>query len=162
MRNTAAVLLTIAFAFSLSAQRNRGVGGTQPNVGDPLPSLTAAQLAAFNDGRVEFTDIERAADGLGPVFNGRSCAECHTAPVVGGTSRRMVTRFGARTGTTFDALANLGGSLIQEHGIGPREGSTHIFAGEIVPFSANVVARRRTTSLFGLGFVDATPDSDFF
>jgi len=157
-----AILFALAFIQPLAAQRNRAVGPTQPNAGDPLPSLTAAQLTQFNDGLDEFTEVEDAGDGLGPVFNGRSCAECHLAPAVGGTSRRVVTRFGQRTGTAFDALANLGGSLIQERGIGPREGSAHIFQGEIVPQVANVIARRRTTPLFGLGFVDATPDSDFF
>lgn len=161
MRKSVLVLLLV-LALPSTAQRVRAVGPTQPNAGDPLPSLTTAQLAQFLDGRDEFTEIERAQDGLGPVFNGRSCAECHGAPVIGGTSRRMVTRFGQRIGTTFDALASFGGSLIQANGIGPREGSQHVFQGEIVPQVANVVARRRTTSLFGLGFVDATPDADFF
>jgi CxxC motif-containing protein (DUF1111 family) len=33
--------------------------------------------------------------------------------------------------------------------------------GEPVPHEANVVVRRRTTALFGLGLVDATPDATF-
>jgi CxxC motif-containing protein (DUF1111 family) len=33
--------------------------------------------------------------------------------------------------------------------------------GERVPEEANVIARRRTTALFGLGLVDATPDASF-
>ena len=155
-------LLAILYVPSLQAQRVRAVGPTQPNAGDPLPALTAAQLADFNAGRGEFTDIESAQDGLGPVFNGRSCVECHAIPAIGGSSRRTVTRFGLRSGNVFDALASLGGSLIQEHGIGPREGSPHLFRGEVVPQNANVVTRRRTTPLFGLGFVDATADADFF
>jgi CxxC motif-containing protein (DUF1111 family) len=158
---TVAILLAFAFVQPLAAQRIRAVTQPQPNAGEPLPSMTAAQLTAFNEGLADFNEVERASDGLGPVFNGRSCAECHVAPAVGGTSRRVVTRFGSRTGGTFDALSALGGSLIQEHGIGPREGSPHLFQGEIVPPTANVVAHRRTTPLFGLGFVDATPDSDF-
>jgi CxxC motif-containing protein (DUF1111 family) len=157
-----AILLAFAFVQPLAAQRIRLVGPTQPNAGEPLPSLTASQLATFNEGRADFLEVERAQDGLGPVFNGRSCAECHSEPIVGGASRRVVTRFGMRNGTTFDPLTSLGGSLIQEHGIGPREGSPHVFSGERVPAAANVIARRRTTSLFGLGFVDATPDADFF
>jgi CxxC motif-containing protein (DUF1111 family) len=156
------LLLVLAFALPLAAQRVRLVVPATPNAGEPLASLTPAQLAAFNEGRADFLEVERASDGLGPVFNGRSCAECHLAPAVGGTSRRDVTRFGSRTGNVFNALSSLGGSLIQERGIGPREGSPHVFAGEIVPQSANVVARRRTTPLFGLGFIDATPDNDFF
>jgi len=161
-QKTLVILLVLTFVRPAVAQRVRLVGPTQPNAGEPLAGLTSAQLAAFGEGRDEFTEVERAQDGLGPVFNGRSCAECHDQPAVGGTSRRMVTRFGARTGTIFDALTNLGGSLIQQNGIGPREGSPHLFQGEVVPAAANVVARRRTTPLFGLGYVDATPDSDFF
>lgn len=161
-QKTLVFLLVLTFVRPAVAQRVRLVGPTQPNAGEPLAGLTPAQIAAFNDGRGEFTEVEDAQDGLGPVFNGRSCVECHAQPAIGGTSRRTVTRFGQRTGTVFDALMNLGGSLIQEHGIGPREGSPHPFQGEIVPPAANVVARRRTTPLFGLGYVDATPDSDFF
>ena len=131
-------------------------------VGTPLPNLTPSELAAFNDGRDDFTEVETVAEGLGPVFNGRSCAECHNIGATGGAGTQTVTRFGARNGNTFDPLASLGGSLIQVNGIGPADGSTHAFSGETVPPSANVTAHRRTTSLFGLGFVDATADSDFF
>jgi len=131
-------------------------------VGNPLPNLTPSQLAAFNDGRDDFTEVETVNEGLGPVFNGRSCAECHNIGATGGAGTQSVTRFGMRSGNTFDPLASLGGSLIQVNGIGPADGSTHQFNGETVPASANVTAHRRTTALFGLGFVDATPDSDFF
>jgi CxxC motif-containing protein (DUF1111 family) len=56
-------------------------------------------------------------------------------------------------------LANRGGSLIQEKGIGAVNGA--VFNGETVPAEANVVAKRRTTPLFGLGLVDAVPDQAF-
>src|SRR5262249_50708140 len=48
-----------------------------PAVGatDSLPGLTSAQLADFNAGLADFTSVETIADGLGPVFNGKSCAE---------------------------------------------------------------------------------------
>lgn len=133
-----------------------------PAIGTSLPGLTSAQTAAFNDGRTEFTDVETVDDGLGPVFNGRSCAECHSIGATGGAGTQFVTRFGSRKNGVFDPLSSLGGSLIQVNGIGPADGSAHQFHGETVPASANVVAHRRTTAVFGLGFVDATPDSDFF
>jgi CxxC motif-containing protein (DUF1111 family) len=57
----------------------------------------------------------------------------------------------------FDPLASLGGSLLQDHAIGPLNGITYL--PEIVPAQANVLARRRTTPLFGLGLVDNVPDS---
>lgn len=130
-----------------------------PQIGDPLRGLTALQLAEFEEGKEAFSEAEDIEDGLGPVFNDISCEKCHNIPATGGSSERMVTRFGNRTGASFDPLAELGGSLIQENGIGPVEDCE--YAGETVPASANTVAHRRTTPLFGLGLVDAVPDRDF-
>jgi len=130
-------------------------------VGQPLAGLPASLLALFNAGRQEFGEQENVDDGLGPVFNGRACGECHNVPVLGGGSERLVTRIGTTTNGSFNPLTNLGGSLLQNRGIGPREGSPHAFRGENVPPAATIVARRRSTSLFGLSFVDATPDSTF-
>jgi CxxC motif-containing protein (DUF1111 family) len=127
--------------------------------GDPLPGLSAADLALFNDGKTHFQEAETPADGLGPVFNEASCVACHNGPAVGGTNGRLETRFGRTTNGVFDPLASLGGSLIQDHGIGVFNGVN--FVGETVPATANTVAQRRTTPLFGLGLVDATPDAEF-
>jgi len=87
--------------------------------GDPFPDLTTDQLIQFSDGEVEFTQVETVADGLGPVFNGTSCAACHSNPAVGGDSDIVETRFGTITNNVFDPLTHLGGSLIQSQGIGP-------------------------------------------
>ncbi|HYY52405.1 MAG TPA: di-heme oxidoredictase family protein [Myxococcales bacterium] len=131
--------------------------------GDPLPGLTADELAAFAGGKVDFTEVETVAEGLGPVFNEASCVACHAGPngAVGGTNQRLETRFGRYSGKgTFDPLTALGGSLLQDHSIGPN-GNGHEYKAESVPSAANVVAQRRTTPLFGLGLVDATPASTF-
>ena len=133
-----------------------------PQFGDPLPGLTASQSGAFADGKTEFNSAEGVNDGLGPVFNGRSCAECHSVPAVGGGSERLVTRFGTTTNGQFDPLAQFGGSLIQDHAITRADGSTHNFAPETVPAAATIVVHRRTPPLFGLGYVDAVPDQTFF
>jgi CxxC motif-containing protein (DUF1111 family) len=133
----------------------------QTQFGDPLPSLNAERLAQFNEGRDEFREPEGVQDGLGPVFNGRSCGECHGVPALGGGSQRLVTRIGSIVNGAYDPLTRLGGSLLQERAIGPNEGSTHRFRPEVVPRDATVVARRRSTPLFGLGLVDATPDATF-
>jgi len=132
-----------------------------PALGGPVAGLTAAQQQLFNEGRDEFREDEEVVDGLGPIFNGRSCVECHNAGAPGGAGRRTVTRFGTVTNGAFNPLTNLGGSLLQERAIGPREGSPRPFTREIVPAAATVVARRRTPALFGLGLVDATTDATF-
>lgn len=162
------LLVLLVLATSSFAQRRRATGPRPPNggttaapLGSPLPGLTAAQRQAFDEGRAEFTEQEEVMDGLGPIFNGRSCVECHSAGAPGGAGRRTVTRFGAIVNGVFDPLAQLGGSLLQERAIGPREGSPRAFTREIVPAAATVTARRRTPALFGLGLVDATPDATF-
>jgi CxxC motif-containing protein (DUF1111 family) len=131
------------------------------NLGDPLPGLTAAQLGAWLAARDEFNEDESVAGGLGPIFNDVSCLRCHTAPAAGGSSPRRVTRFGTTTNGQFNALEALGGSLLQERALGPREGVNRPFNREVVPPQATITAMRRTTPLFGLGFVDATPDAAF-
>ena len=156
-------VILVVLAANVSAQRLGGSGRQVPDpaAGDALAGLTAAQRADFADGLSDFIEVERVSDGLGPVFNERSCAACHSVPAVGGGSNRLVTRFATRTNGLFDALTSLGGSLVQDHAIGQRDGVAHNFRPEVVPAAATITVRRRTTPLFGLGLVDATPDSDF-
>ncbi len=125
-------------------------------LGDPLPGLAPSELGRFVAGQTVFAQRKTVAEGLGPVFNGPSCVSCHPR---GGGSRRLVTRFGTTTGGSFDPLTSLGGSLIQSRGIG-RIGACR-YVGEVVPPAATIVAHRRTIPLFGLGLVDAVPDSQF-
>lgn len=131
----------------------------QATFGAPFPHLGQATLALFDAGVATFTEVEGPADGLGPVFNDSSCANCHSVPATGGGGTTIETRFGAVDAGSFDPLVAFGGSLIQVKGIG-QEGSCD-YVGETVPPEANVVAGRRTIPLFGLGLVDAVPQSTF-
>lgn len=123
--------------------------------GDPMARLTPTELTLFTAGRDEFRENEEAEDGLGPVFNNTSCAACHSAPVVGGDSNILETRFGRMDGKKFDPMTYAGGSLLQTDGIDPAHGC----GGEVVPAAATIVAKRKTTPLFGLGLVDHIPDA---
>ena len=129
--------------------------------GKPMRGLTADQLARFNEGKDAFEETEVAEDGLGPVFNGTSCLQCHSLGGTGGASDVVETRFGTTTDGAFDHMDYFGGSLIQTDGVGVAEGCDYDYVGEIVPPEATIVAGRRTTSLFGLGLVDAVPDAAF-
>lgn len=120
--------------------------------GTPLPGLNALQMAAFNEGRAEFVALETPEGGLGPIFNGRSCVECHGAPAVGGASAILVTRYGRTVDGEFDPLASLGGSLLQRFAVAPA-------ALETIPHEANTIAQRQSTPLFGLGLIEAIPDA---
>jgi CxxC motif-containing protein (DUF1111 family) len=126
--------------------------GSGANFGDPLPNLTAAQFADFADGLEDFQQADTAASGLGPIFNNVSCVACHSVPAVGGGSPTLETRFGRFAFGHFDPLASEGGSLLQISAIDPR-------AQEVIPPDANVIAKRITTPLFGLGLIEAIPDS---
>ena len=174
------VLVVVVLLLSLTAEaQRRRPSATPPPLpptpappaqsafGAALPNLPPAQVAQFQEGRREFVNQRAADTGLGPVFNGRSCLECHGIPAGGGGSARTVTRIGAMVNGVFDPLTHMGGSLLQSSGIGTQEGSTHRFLGERVPQvqasspDGTIVARRRSPTLFGLGLVDATPDATF-
>ena len=82
----------------------------------------------MNAGLEEFEEKETLEEGLGPVFNGTSCAECHAVPSVGGTEPNVgvarETRIGRKFNKGFDPLdgsvpgsVNRGGGLLQQRAI---------------------------------------------
>lgn len=124
--------------------------------GDPLPDLSDSEFSLFLAGRDVFEEVESVADGIGPVFNGVTCANCHNGPAVGGGADVLSTRIGAVIGGAFDPLEAFGGPTIQTRGIGVAgEGE---FVGEVVPVEATIVSRRRATPTLGFGLVDSVPD----
>ncbi|MFN0059466.1 MAG: di-heme oxidoredictase family protein [Planctomycetota bacterium] len=126
----------------------------QPRMGDPITGLTVEQLARFWSGKADFEQTLAPSEGLGPTFNQTSCGSCHNTPATGGAGTISVTRFGlARTGSPFDPLASLGGSLLQSQAIDDG-------CQETVPGIANVTTLRITTPLFGAGLVEAIDDDD--
>jgi CxxC motif-containing protein (DUF1111 family) len=129
-----------------------GAPPPDPMFGDPLPGLSPADLAHFNEGKNDFEEVETVADGLGPIFNARSCAECHSFPTTGGGSAVNELRFGRFSNGVFDDLASQGGSLLQLFAIKPE-------CQELLPANANRVEHRQTTPLFGAGLIEAIPGS---
>ena len=82
-----ATFLVVVQAF---AQVDPGPRGGPPGAGGPLPSVASNNpttiLDFFNAGQDAFEEVEGVAEGIGPRFNGLSCAECHAQPAVGGSS----------------------------------------------------------------------------
>src|SRR5262245_21727715 len=74
------------------------VGFSQSSVlpGSPLSGITSREFELFRLGLEDFTEVETADDGLGPAFNGTSCAVCHSVPVIGGISAMTEIRGGYR------------------------------------------------------------------
>ena len=145
----------------------RLMAADQENLTKPLPGLTPAQLAAFNAGLEEFEEKETPEEGLGPVFNGTSCAECHSVPSVGGFEPNVgvarETRIGRRVNEQLRpagrhwASVNRGGGLLQQRAINLP--SCTQLTGEIVPQEATIVSLRNTTPLFGAGLIEAIPEA---
>jgi CxxC motif-containing protein (DUF1111 family) len=159
MLRAACAVVVICLAVTVGLTQHLG-GVASPGFGDPLPGLTPDELDRFVDGKEEFSEVDSLDQGLGPVFNDASCANCHKDAAVGGGSAILETRFGrTRADGSFDPLSEFGGSLIQKQGIGQLEPC--YYSGESVPVEATIVAQRRTTPLFGLGLIDAVPDSVF-
>jgi CxxC motif-containing protein (DUF1111 family) len=99
--------------------------------------------------------------GLGPVYNGRACAECHQNPVSGGASQFTELRVGHRDATgTFvnptvpidDGASSIAGrSIINDRALVPE-------AQEHIPATENIRAFRAALNTLGDGFVEAIDD----
>lgn len=96
-----------------------------------------------------FEKQETPESGLGPLYNGRSCAECHAHPTVGGSSQVSALRVGIFDGRRF--IAPAGGSLIHDRAIDAAIQAK-------VPGRANVTTSRLSSSTLGAGFVEAIAD----
>jgi CxxC motif-containing protein (DUF1111 family) len=127
----------------------------QPSLrpGDPLPGLTAREFEEFRLGLDDFLEVEEAEEGLGPAYNGTSCAGCHSVPAIGGIGPVAETRAVVRTesGEVREAYEG-GGSLFQLFSI-PK----HVCQA-VIPPVANVIARRVPVPLFGAGLIEAIED----
>ncbi len=117
----------------------------------PLAGISSRELELFRLGLEDFTAVETPEDGLGPAFNGTSCAVCHAVPSIGGISTMTEVRAGYRDEQgKFHALN--GGTLYHLFSI-----PNHICQVQIPP-EANVIARRAPIPLFGAGLIEAIPD----
>ncbi|PYV39109.1 MAG: hypothetical protein DMG06_24060, partial [Acidobacteria bacterium] len=126
-------------------------------LGDPLRGLTKEQLAQFEQGKVVFERVFTPENGLGPLFNGNACSECHEDPVVGRVGDEVevhATRF--IPPNSCDPLFQEGGAVIQQNAT-PLLQAQGIQKEEIPP-SATSQARRSTPPVFGFGLIDAIPD----
>jgi CxxC motif-containing protein (DUF1111 family) len=138
--------------------------------GQPFPGLSQSELERFERGRDAFERSRSLERGLGPVFNDSACNRCHNRKGVGGAGIQFATMAGRFEGGVFDPLLAQGGpaiaanTLLFEPAVRAKRAAPRCKLtrdAESVPDDANVVTRRRTTPLFGLGLVDATPDAVF-
>ena len=131
------------------------------NLTNPLPDLTDQEKDDFMAGLEDFLEVETVEDGLGPVFNAKSCAECHAVPSVGGSEPNVGVARETRIGRLFDPLdgsvsVNRGGGLLQQRAINLP--GCHL-KGEAVPAEATFVSLRNSPPLFGAGLIEAIPEA---
>jgi CxxC motif-containing protein (DUF1111 family) len=88
------VAVLVALPLSLMAQHDPGPRGGPAAAGGFYPTLNGNEQAMFNTAQQVFQEIDSVSgkvpgedgSGLGPTFNGNSCAQCHAQPAVGGSS----------------------------------------------------------------------------
>ena len=173
-----------------------GAGGTFPVLDAASPARNAADKAFFQAAALRFREADSVSGtmpeelgiGLGPRFNGNSCAQCHAFPAIGGTSP-LVNPLVAGDFAHLDGAANpvnLSG-ILSLHGLirevrritdpatGMPDGSVAdlftIRGRSDAPgataaqmdfprqLASNNLSFRIPTPLFGLGLVESTSDA---
>src|SRR5690606_2266065 len=146
-------LLSFGVWTALAAQASWTQGLGRP--GDPIAGITPAEFSLFRMGLDDFLEVETAEEGLGPAFNGTSCAACHNVPAIGGGGIITEVRAGRRDG--------------EERGVGldgPESTLLHLFSipthgcQPVLPADASLIDRRMPIPLFGAGLVEEIPDED--
>jgi len=92
LRN-AVLLFALAMPPAASlAQQDPGPRPGPSAAGGAYPTLNSNELEFFGQAFLRFQEIDSVSgtiekgSGLGPTFNGNSCAMCHAQPVIGGSS----------------------------------------------------------------------------
>ena len=99
--NIAVVCLALA-AIAVSPLHSQNDPGPRPGpaaAGSFYSTLSANEQAFFNQAQLRFQEIDsvsggiagEAGSGLGPTFNGNSCAQCHAQPAIGGASPGLLS-----------------------------------------------------------------------
>src|SRR5439155_17721839 len=103
--------------------------------------------AVFSADEGVFMEEEDIGDGLGPVYNARSCVDCHAQPNVGGTSQVTELRVGHTDGAgnfiNPTITINDGANSIPNRSL-VNDRSICDIAAERVPGTENVNALRES------------------
>jgi CxxC motif-containing protein (DUF1111 family) len=90
----------LACAGHVEAQVDPGPRGGAAGSGGNFPSLNAVEQSGFATAKAVFQEVDSVSGtlpgetglGLGPTFNGNSCAMCHAQPAVGGSSPGLISK----------------------------------------------------------------------
>ncbi len=87
-----ALLVIVSAAGAAWAQQDPGPRPGAAGAGGAYPTLGANELQFFTQATTHFAEMDSVqgtiepGKGLGPTYNGNSCAVCHAQPAVGGSS----------------------------------------------------------------------------
>src|SRR5579863_9266989 len=97
----APVSLLVGFFFALTAitvaplqaQNDPGPRPGSAGAGNFFPTLNSNEQGFFHQAQLRFQEVDSVSGsiagesgvGLGPTFNGNSCAQCHSQPAIGGS-----------------------------------------------------------------------------
>jgi CxxC motif-containing protein (DUF1111 family) len=147
-RFSAAVAACMVFGILMAHGQERTL-----KPGDPLPGISPVDFSDFRLGLDDFTEVETAEEGLGPAYNGTSCAVCHNLPAIGGGGVMLEMRAGYRDESNGIQGLNAAGDTLMHMFSTPNH-----TCQAVTPADVNVVARRTPIPLFGAGLVEAIPD----
>ena len=88
-------LFVVASTGKLEAQKDPGPRAGTAAAGAAYPTLNSNEQSFFSQSSMRFAEVDsvsgkiEAGSGLGPTFNGNSCAQCHAQPAMGGSSPGM-------------------------------------------------------------------------
>jgi CxxC motif-containing protein (DUF1111 family) len=190
----------LSAALPARAQKDPGPRSGSASAGGPYPSLNSNEQTLFSSALQVFLEVDSVSGsiagepgrGLGPTFNGNSCAMCHAQPAVGGSSPGLSSRQTPVPNpqvalATLDGAGNSVPSFITANGPVREARFIHIpgrnaldggvhglytIAGRSdapgctlaqpdfdTQLANHNVIFRIPTPIFGLGLVEATPDS---
>jgi CxxC motif-containing protein (DUF1111 family) len=146
MRTLRLSLLGVAVAALVLPAAFSDAPAEAPTGFDNLTNGFTADQLAFDTDRGIFEEVETIPDGLGPVYNAQSCAECHQNPVTGAISQITELRAGHFDGVNF--IDHPGGSLINDRAIDASIQERVLGGNEVRTF-------RTSLNTLGDGFVEA-------
>jgi CxxC motif-containing protein (DUF1111 family) len=115
----------------------------------------------FADDQATFEEEDGVDKGLGPIYNARSCTECHQNPVTGGASQVAELRVGHdnRTGQFVNPSIQIndGATTVPNRSL-VNDRSICAQAQERVPSTETIHTFRMSLNTLGDGFVEAIPD----
>jgi len=154
-----AIIVTVPL---LLPSRVEGQGATEAPTGFDNGTNGLVDQATHEADQAVFEQIDEVIDGLGPTFNGQSCAECHSTPVTGGVSIITEVRAGHLNAegqfVPASALVNFGQDVIPFRSLINQKEICDA-ANEELPASENIRTLRSTLNVRGDGFVEAISDA---